>query len=242
MATHQSNHATLLRLRHTSDALSEQITQVLTLLANTRAEVLSTPATTFTKESRDVPYDDLLTYAKKISKFTVPPTFRSSVPQVQPTSPQEDEQKQQQQQQQGDDQAQDEPRAEVITPGEAEERGVVMASLPAAVEEAPQKLGPTVGNVFIPWPADDTIRRGALARIQGMLDVGEDPAMAAGVMEERDKSGSREERKVLGQKERIQASTSMPVDVEMTERRELAPAEEKPAVFGGLDLYDPDED
>ncbi|KAI9782443.1 MAG: hypothetical protein M1816_001895 [Peltula sp. TS41687] len=280
LTTHQSNHATLVRLRHASAALSERITNVLTVLANTRAEVLSTPATTFPKDSRDVPYEDLLTYAKKISKFTtVPPNLRSSVAAAaaaaaagapQPASssssassppPRDDEQRQQQQQQeqeQGGETGQDaeeQPRGEADTPMEIEERGIAVVASVAAEEEPRQEMRPAVavvGHAFTPWPADDKIRRGALARIQGMFEAGEDPSLVVvvggGMMVEGDESmaAGREERQVRDDLVETRRPLDDTVDREMTtstQRREPVPVrEEKPAVFGGLDLYDPDED
>lgn len=233
VATHQSNHARLVRLRQTSTALSEQITQVLTVLANTRAEVLSTPSSnTFPqKDSRDVPYDDLLSYAKKISKFTVPPTT-TAAPHRQQSQQQHTSSSSSSSSSPRDDGQQDEQPRDA-----GEEKSVAVAGL-----SAEQRSGPTVRHAaaWIPWPADDTIRRGALARIQGMLDAGEDPGMVAG--EERAESG-REQRQVQGgQEEERQSEPSRPVERDVTRRSEPIRVEEKPAVFGGLDLYDPDED
>ena len=52
-----------------------------------------------------------------------------------------------------------------------------MTDLPA---EETQWLDPTAGLEFVPWPGEETIRRGAVGRIQAMLETGQDPAGAGG--------------------------------------------------------------
>lgn len=65
-------------------------------------------------------------------------------------------------------------------------------------------LDPGAQVAWGPWPSEEVIRRGALARIQVLLEQGVDPE-------------------------------SVGADEPGREKRE-----EKPRVFGGLDLYDPD--
>ncbi|KAL8964436.1 MAG: hypothetical protein Q9183_004446, partial [Haloplaca sp. 2 TL-2023] len=77
---HQANHARILNLRSAIEAQNQQITSTLTLLANTRQDLLSTPATVFPEESRNVSYTQLLEYAQKISPYTVPPASRKPGP------------------------------------------------------------------------------------------------------------------------------------------------------------------
>src|SRR5947209_7266825 len=73
---HQSNYARLVQLREESERLDNKIKDTIKLLADTRKALLATPATKFPKKVRDIEYTELLSYAKRISKFTVPPTFR----------------------------------------------------------------------------------------------------------------------------------------------------------------------
>ncbi|KAI9847561.1 MAG: hypothetical protein M1837_002135 [Sclerophora amabilis] len=266
LSIHQTNYARILHLQQTVDALSAQMTQSLTLLANTRAELLATPFTPFSKEGRDVPYTDLLAYAKRISKFTVPPTFRA--PELPPEARAAEG---------GTPAAAATPKAEEgvqlngTVNGDGGKKagwaagagmgaggeGVALASLTA---EESQWFN-TVRNLpFTPWPSDDTIRRGALARIQNMLEAGEDPTRIDA--EEETKAESREEK---------EDETMLDADAERAAAEDVANAEdsgipktqpdeshrggqtgstttadaakvEKPAVFGGLDLYDPEDD
>lgn len=80
LARHQANHARLHTLRTEADALEEQLKSSVAALAGLRKELSETPATVFPDTSRRVPFDELLEYAKSISKYTVPPTFRERVP------------------------------------------------------------------------------------------------------------------------------------------------------------------
>ncbi|PHH92254.1 hypothetical protein CDD83_8179 [Cordyceps sp. RAO-2017] len=72
--THQNNHVRIQRLRDGSAALDAQIRDTLTTLATTRRDVVGTHATKFPAEpSYPVAYDELLSYARRISKTTLPP-------------------------------------------------------------------------------------------------------------------------------------------------------------------------
>ena len=313
VSVHQSNYATLTRLHQTTAALSEQTTQILTQLAKTRQELIGTPATDLPADNRDVPYSDLLMYAKRISKFTVPPTVRAaSSPAAAAARAQEQEERS--------------PEKQVATPGDQNEgsgdvsmkdvgtptsgaastpddqnakTGVVLTSSPP--EEAAQPLDPIASLPFSPWPTEETIRRGALARIQAMLETGKDPAsvvdappppggvptnadgMAAaqappGAEEaswrqagddtglsldrtnERGDSGrgdismglTNSTSKVESERSNAQHNEkgdknggheNGPPGEQTTEKdEEKEKVEESPAVFGGLDLYDPDDE
>ncbi|KAF1931640.1 uncharacterized protein M421DRAFT_417406 [Didymella exigua CBS 183.55] len=80
LARHQANHARLQTLRAEAEALEEQLKSSVAALASLRRELSETPATVFPAASRPVPFDELLQYAKSISRYTVPPTFRERVP------------------------------------------------------------------------------------------------------------------------------------------------------------------
>jgi hypothetical protein len=77
---HQANHAHIQTLRAEADALEAQLKSSVATLASLRKELFETPATTFPQDSRPVPFDELLQYAKNISQWTVPPTFRERLP------------------------------------------------------------------------------------------------------------------------------------------------------------------
>ena len=66
MQTHQSNYRHLQELRTASASLDAQIKDTLRLLANTRKELVSTPATVFPEDRPyyHIKYDELLRYAR----------------------------------------------------------------------------------------------------------------------------------------------------------------------------------
>jgi hypothetical protein len=77
---HQANYTHIQTLRAEADALEAQLKSSVATLASLRKELFETPATTFPEDSRPVPFDQLLQYAKNISQWTVPPTFRERLP------------------------------------------------------------------------------------------------------------------------------------------------------------------
>lgn len=247
VATHQANHARLLTLHATATSLDAQLKTTLTLLAATRADLLATPATPLAPDARAVPYDELLAYAKRISKFTVPPTLRPPLPEKsQPPPPS------QQLSGGGEQQGKKEAEANGVNGGAvggegaiglvAEEeggaaKGIGVSSL--ATGEA-QWLDPGAQMPFVPWPTEEVIRRGALARIQGMLERGVDPSEADGAVEE-----EKDTKMGVGAEVKLEGAVVEPVRKESASvglgRVEMK-RDEKPAVFGGLDLYDPDDE
>ncbi len=101
----------------------------------------------------------------------------------------------------------------------------------ASLEDIERKwLDPLTQIPFVPWVNDETIKRGALAEIQSLVEKGEDPKNvgAGGDDEEAMETGKSED--AVGGEGGVGADGGMGM-----QRRE-----EKPQVFGGLDLYDPD--
>ncbi len=248
MATHQANHARLLTLRTTATTLDAQLKTTLTLLAATRADLLATPATPAAPDARAVPYNELLAYAKRISKFTVPPTLRPSPPlgQAQPPPPLQPLSGEGQQQGKKDAEAANGVNGGAVGEGAVgllgeEEggaaRGIGVSSL--ATGEA-QWLDPGAQMPFVPWPTEEVIRRGALARIQGMLERGVDPSEADGAVVEEAATQREGDAEVKGEGAVVEPVRRESIAVG-TGRVEMK-REEKPAVFGGLDLYDPDDE
>lgn len=223
-------------MRQITSDLSDQTTQILTRLASTRADILSTPVTTFANEGVQVPYEELLAYAKRISKFTVPPShLRRDDTRGKSAAAEEDARPPNAENDLGTD-AEANGAAGRAAAGDKEgERGAAVTALPA---EETQWLDPDASFEFTPWPGEEVIRRGALGRIQAMLETGQDPL-----------SAGRPEQEMTEQKEEGVQEDQMQVDVpepvEGRQARRVAThtvQEEKPAVFGGLDLYDPDEE
>ena len=214
--THQRNNARILQLREKIAQQNAEVTSSLQLLADTRSELLAIPTSLPPKERRDVSYRELLDYAKRISRFTMPPDFR---PAWSTTG------------------AQNATAAGAGAiegkrmTGAKEGEGVGLESLQL---EEKQWLDPWTGVQFTPWPGEDVMRRSALAQLQVIAEKGEDAGEAEKLVKE---DGGEDEG--LVQSERLRREK---VDVGMGGTAGLQRSEEKPKVFGGLDLYDPDEE
>lgn len=274
--THASNTARINSLRNTIAQQNDLVTSHLTLLAETRADLLSTPSSvsaiprkdnrrarvnqTESKDERKVTYTDLLAYAKHIARFN--PTqrgpFRSTTTNAQPvpvdsavaiaSAP--------------DNETQKSPRADGVptadtkmsqgtTDPEKEGRGIEDLS-----QMEKQWLDPYTGVLVTPWPGEDILKRGGLAELQaiaergGNVGGGDDPAAG-----ERDGSAANDDAFSMGEGMDL-LTAGGPTALENGQaagpdsgsgsgsaaaRMEKA-REEKPKVFGGLDLYDPDEE
>jgi hypothetical protein len=233
VAQHQANHARILRLRQTAENLDQQVKSTITLLADTRKELLDTPFASFPTDSRDVPFNELLQYAKNISKFTVPPTMRPSVDAIageqilEEAKPESVSPPMNGTMMEGAQPHEEEGTTQVESQ-RPEERGVAVASL---TTEQRQWLDQMSSMPFVPWPMEDTVKAGALAAIHGMLDRGEDPGEAIAV-----------EGQVAPTAESTGGNVMENVDeVEDTSRATQRPAKPQQA-FVGFGLYNPDED
>ncbi|KAG4432199.1 hypothetical protein IFR05_012322 [Cadophora sp. M221] len=188
LSTHQSNYAKLLSLRETSNALDNQIRETLTVLTTTRQELLATPSTSLPASANPISYSELLSYARRISKFTLPPTHRESatgdVAETGSNTP-------------GEPFSQTQTNGSntpvVATNGEAHSSTAmeIDSATPAVAGQTQTSQHPGVSTnltlweqflnqpadmPFVPWPTEEAIRKGALASIQVLLDQGVDPA------------------------------------------------------------------
>ncbi|KAK7712075.1 hypothetical protein SLS57_007951 [Botryosphaeria dothidea] len=237
LQAHQANYQRILTLRQTADALDAQVKSTLSLLADTRRELIATPVTTPAPNARDVSTADLLAYAKHIGKFTVPPNFRpppskedtaSAIAAPQPDKPDEDVAMS------NGATAPPESQPRDATTGPEETRS--MATL--NVEQKAWLAG--LGALpWFPWPNEDKIRQGALGQIQAMVEQGKDPTtvLSPEEQEERARKAAEEEEQQRQEEERRRAEAEQ-------RRREFQNSQsrsdgqgEQPAVFGGLDLY-----
>ncbi len=140
--------------------------------------------------------------------------------------------------------------AGTVTPVEADNA----TALPAMVSEW---LNPLSGAPsFVPWPTEETIRRGALASIQVLLDQGVDPATFdpernAELEAERKRLDEAEMLKAEQEAEKARLQQEARARGEARRRESmgggvttsgLSKAEDKPTVFTGLDLLDDDMD
>ena len=241
MVIHQSNNARIQNLRATLAALNQTITANLILLADTRKDILATPATIFPEHQRNVPYDELLEYANRISRYTVPPTFRPPPPTTQAPALASSQ------------------HPAVSTVSAINGISTEQSSLPSAIESPSnfpiqgegigiasleqsevQWLDPLTQLPFVPWPSEEVIRQGALAQVQVMLEQGLDP-------DDVDDSGAKyikeevtEDAIVAGSHTKPSAATNDNAKQPLANGIPKSKEEEKPKVFGGLDLYDPD--
>ncbi|KAF8857871.1 hypothetical protein BDZ45DRAFT_714704 [Acephala macrosclerotiorum] len=195
LTTHQANHRKLLALRETSATLDTQIKETLTLLASTRRDLIATPSSTFPTNTNPVSNAELLAYARRISKYTLPPTYRETDSQAAsgeagtntPKEPASQTQtngtttpsvatngvvsEQSQAQSSGTSMDIDQPSAPAV--------GEIQTTDTTGVASTHKTWEPffNAGNeaLFVPWPNEEVIRRGALASIQVLLDKGVDP-------------------------------------------------------------------
>ena len=104
----------------------------------------------------------------------------------------------------------------------------------ASLEDTERKwLDPLTQIPFVPWVNDETIKRGALAQIQSMIERGEDPDNVGAEESEGDKGKTTE---VGNDGDTVRKESGASVDRGAGKQKR----EESPKVFGGLDLYDPD--
>lgn len=241
MTLHQGYYARILRLRETVDNLNQRITASLSSLADVRKELLATPATVFSQDQRNVPYAELLEYASRINKYTIPPTLRQPVPVLQAEDTAQTQQLANSLPSNGSGVSAEKSGTSPVVlslNAQAHGEGIGVSSLD---QKEVQWLDPLSTQApFVPWPSEDVIRRGALAQIQLMLEQGQDPNnVITSTSGEETEPASGDDAIVVDQPGTIVADLETPVGrVTQVERI----MEEKPKVFAGLDLYDPDEE
>ena len=264
MTTHQSNYAKILTLRATSAGLDAQIRENLLLLTKTRSELIATPSTTLPDATNPLSYSELLSYARRISKYSLPPSYRepdrdpnaeasSNTPKEVPT------------QTQTQTQTNGNSTPTVISfmngvDGQSHPATVMeVDSIPVpvqTVDDTRVKSNMDIWNGYLgrgndvgwtPWPTPDAIRSGALASIQILVDQGVDPATfdpekSAELEAERKRIMEEEDLK----QEKEQARMEEERRIEMERRLSLGGArpervQEQPKVFQ-LETFDDDDD
>lgn len=237
---HQEYYVHILRLRETVDNLNQRITASLSSLADVRKELLATPATVFSQDRRNVPYAELLDYASRINKYTIPPTLRQPVSNLQAADTTQAQQPLNPLPSNGSGTSAEQSVSSPVLSSlnaQAHGEGIGVSSLD---QKELQWLDPLSTQVpSVPWLSEETIRRGALAQIQLMLEEGQDPNnFVISTAGEEIEPASRDAI-VVDPPGAIVVDLETPVGrVTQVERI----MEEKPKVFAGLDLYDPDEE
>ncbi len=245
---HQANYARIQALKAQSNALDNEIRTTLQTLSTTRAELITTPATVFSADIHPIKYRELLSYARRISKFTLPPAYRETAPEA--TAPAASA---------APTNGTTTPVANGATPAgttplepePATAQATDKTALPAFLDDWMNPLKQMPG--FVPWPTEETLRRGALGTIQALVDAGEDPATfdpekkAREEEEQKRLEEEEEKRKVQhAEKERVrmeQAAKERQAAREAAAARGEAPVvQEKPKVYSGLDMLEDDSD
>ncbi|PSK56742.1 Mediator of RNA polymerase II transcription subunit 4 [Elsinoe australis] len=263
LATHHANYSRILTLRATSTALDEQIKSTISTLASTRKTLqsISLPPSSLTTTSppsnnpapRPVRVDELLSYAKFISKTTVPPTRTPAAPtttqaptdeassapaplpnglpqpniKTEPATPLPD----------ASSQPGTAPLSSATTPG-ATQSTSDPAAPPQQQSEAMRKvLPPEIKGEFIPWPSHEVIKNGGLGRVQGMVERGEDPGLVVLSAEEEaeraEKARLEEESRQVEEEERRERARREGMGMGMAQGRREVRRDE--------DVFDPDE-
>ncbi|ESZ91775.1 hypothetical protein SBOR_7845 [Sclerotinia borealis F-4128] len=257
---HQHNTYKLTTLHATSAALDTQVREFTLLLNSTRSELLNTSSSEYPEDKNLVEYEELLSYARKISKFTVPPEARLS--KLEDTSSKQDG---------------------VATNGSTTPNVTVMGngangtsmdldissitpsngttSLAPSQDPVSQQPSQTQTALdaettrllntgfdlrpFVPWAREDDIKMGALASLQVLVDSGIDPEGWDPEIEEQKKREKVEEAEREAEAERMQEEEKRRLEME---RRNNAmsgvqggTAAERPKVFQ-LDEFDDDDD
>ncbi|EME42222.1 hypothetical protein DOTSEDRAFT_175145 [Dothistroma septosporum NZE10] len=178
LVKHQQNYQRIQELRKTADSLDETIKSTIRVLADTRKEIQSIPISDTGELRREVRVDDLLAYAKFIAPTTVPPTLSKSFVAI----PEEKK-----------DSADAQTTNGIATPPQGFSQDV---DNPAYVksegrEKGIEQMAPAdkewlrpMNLEFDPWPNVDQMKRGALGRIQVMIEAGKDPASVLGAAEQ----------------------------------------------------------
>ncbi|KAG5967582.1 hypothetical protein E4U56_000744 [Claviceps arundinis] len=215
---HQNNYLRIQKLRKSSALLDTQIRDTLTSLANARKDIVTTQTTTYPSEPNyPIAYEELLSYAQRISKTTLPPaaTLESAsmtldtraqthaqaptpnpepqpLPTLAPSAPTP---------------PLSQSPAMNDTPTMASDQPTQQSTASANIS-LPENLGlyinPLSGQSFFPWPMEASIRTGALASYQILLEKGVDPAGYDPALEEERKRKEEEERKAMEEREQAE--------------------------------------
>ncbi|MCJ1313840.1 hypothetical protein MMC25_007520 [Agyrium rufum] len=254
---HQSNHAKLLSLYAKAEAISNQNTNAIQTLADLRKEVSSLPATAFQPGRRSIPLDELLNYAKSIA----PNSRQIAARRQQSTKGMNRKLKQEAKDRDviafsSDDQAAssfaesgegatgapEEASFAIYSQDRMDIAGSSQRGTKELTENDQQWLNPVVNLDSVPWPNEDMLRAGVLARLQGMSERGENLQLDGDeVGVDKGKAQASTIAQTLTESNGL-AIGQLPNGSRRTVSQPPPKTEEKSAVFGGMDLYDPDEE
>ncbi|KAI9642378.1 hypothetical protein NHQ30_009182 [Ciborinia camelliae] len=239
--------------------LDTQIREFLILLTSTRSELLNTQSSEYPEKKNTVEYEELLSYARRISKFTVPPEARIS--KQEESSPKQDGVG-----------TNGTTTPSVTVSGNGANGNAMDIDIPSAAfnranslaaNQEPPSQQPSQTQIalddetrriltagfedrpFIPWATEDDIKMGALASIQSLVDSGIDPEGWDPELEEQKKREKAEELEREEEAERQKEEERRRLEME---RRNHAMSgahgdtgAERPKVFQ-LDEFDDDDE
>ncbi|KAK0627455.1 vitamin-D-receptor interacting mediator subunit 4-domain-containing protein [Immersiella caudata] len=214
---HQNNAARIEALRQETAALDAQTKDIIGTLWSIRKEVKNTTTTSYPSTGPKYQFttSDLLSYARRISRNTLPPPgvtngldFGASPPPTELPAPDEA----------GRGSATQTPNASfnggVGTPGAAptpSANGEVLASQATVTSQATelpmqlkQVVNPGEGSVFYAWPIEGDVRGGGLAGYQQLFDSGIDPKGYDPEEEERRKKEEEQAKKEAEERARLE--------------------------------------
>lgn len=201
VVVHQTNHVRLQRLRQQATSLDQKIKDTVKLIADLRRDIQAIPSDASTTDTngtqrREVSVDELLRYAKFISKTAPAVPRKPTIEAKPPNLPEESSQ------------AQITNGIATPPPG-AQDRADPTATRTKIVglNAVPQTGQPFVAPPpeagilgFEPWPSHVQVQMSALADIQKMVEAGRDPAS---VLTPEEKEAAERARKEEEERERI---------------------------------------
>lgn len=227
METHQNNYRRLESLKASSSALDAQIRDTIRTLWNTRKDITSTSTTAAPDGPQyDVNYEELLSYARRISKMTLPPasilsrlevanadsgmstgeaantpnTTAAPTPVAGGSTPNPNA---------ASFNGAPTPAAQSQSQGQQGTQTTANSGATALPEEWTQFLDPLTGHVFLPWATEDKIRIGALASIQNLVEEGIDPRGYDPAEEEARRQREEQERREQEEREALEREENL---------------------------------
>lgn len=188
VSQHQANYARILKLRQTTESLDNQIKSTVTNLAEIRKELLSIPsAAEPDTPTRDVPFDELLAFAKNIARFTLPPNHhlkppKTEEPVAEPVAePLAEPLADVSMTNGGPLQSPAQPEPSPVQPQSQERNGESKTdpdgrAFSKLTQEQRAFLEDAQTMPFMPWPDFDLINAGILRQVDMMIAQGIDPA------------------------------------------------------------------
>lgn len=224
--THQNNYRRLESLKASSSALDAQIRDTIRTLWTTRKDITSTSTTAAPDGPQyDVNYEELLSYARRISKMTLPPasilsridaanpesaastgeavntpnTTAAPTPAAGGSTPNPN----------AASNGAPTPAAQSQSQGQQGTQTTANSGATALPEEWTQFLDPLTGHVFLPWATEDKIRVGALASIQNLVEEGIDPCGYDPAEEEVRRQKEEQERREQEEREALEREENL---------------------------------